>query len=79
MTIETIVAVQPSNSNSLTYGFLQTRRMKPGKARESMTSIPVAQYVLITLTRKDVRNVRMMMLSRSLNDAASGVAILSIN
>lgn len=79
MTIETMVAVQPSNNNSLTYGFLQTRRIKPGKARERMISKTVAQYVLTTLTRKEARKVRIIRLSKSLNDAASGVAILSIN
>lgn len=45
---------------------------------ERMTRRAVAQYVFITLTSKDARNVRMIRVMRSPNEDASGVAILSV-
>jgi hypothetical protein len=51
--------------------------MKPGSARDRRTNNAVAQYVLITLTRSDVKNVRMIRVSRSPKDEANGVAMLS--
>jgi hypothetical protein len=77
MAIERTVADQPSNRSSLTYGFLQTRRMKPGKASERSTSNAVAQYVVMTFTSSDVKNIRIIRVSKSPNDEANGVAMLS--
>jgi len=71
------VAVQPSNSNSLTYGFFHTNVINPGIARERRTRRAVAQYVVMTFTRRDVKKVRMIKVRRSPNEEASGVAILS--
>ena len=51
--------------------------MNPGKAHESTTSRAVAQYVLIALTRRDERNVKIMRVMRSPKEDASGVAMLS--
>lgn len=75
--MERIVAVHPSNKSSLTYGFLHTRTINPGKASEKSISNAVAQYVLMTLTSKDVKKVRIMRVIRSPKDDARGVAILS--
>jgi hypothetical protein len=75
--IDRKVAVQPSNNNSLTYGFLHTSSINPGSRRERMTRSAVAQYVLITLTRRDVRNVKMIIVMRSPKEDANGVAMLS--
>lgn len=72
-----MVADKPSNNNSLTYGFLQTRTIKQGNISERNTSNAVAQYVLTTLTRLEVRKERMVRVVRSPNDEARGVAILS--
>ena len=77
ITVDRIVAVQPSNSNSLTYGFLHTSVINPGIARERRTRRAVAQYVAMTFTRRDVKKVRMIKVRRSPNEEASGVAILS--
>lgn len=76
--MDKIVAVHPSNKSSLTYGFLHTSRINPGKASDKSISNAVAQYVLMTFTSKDVKKVRMMRVIRSPNDDASGVAMLSI-
>jgi hypothetical protein len=72
-----MVAAQPSNNNSLTYGFFHTRTMKPGNASERTTNRVVAQYVLITLTRKAVKKARMIRVSKSPNEDAKGVEMLS--
>ena len=77
MTIERIVAVQPSKRSSLTYGFFHTITINPGNARERRMSNAVAQKVLMTFTRREVKNVRIMRVSRSPNDDAKGVAMLS--
>lgn len=76
--MESIVAVHPSKSNSLTYGFLHTRSMNPGRARERTTSKAVAQYVRMTLMRRDVKYARMISVSKSPNEDATGVAMLSM-
>jgi hypothetical protein len=75
--MDRMVAVQPSKSNSLTYGFLHTSSMNPGNARERTINNAVAVYVRMTLMRSEVKNVRMISVRRSPNDDASGVAILS--
>lgn len=51
--------------------------MKPGNDNERTTNNVVAQYVLMTLTRKEVTKVRTIRVSKSPNEEANGVAILS--
>lgn len=75
--IDKMVAVHPSNKSSLTYGFLQTSSMNPGNARESTISSTVAQYDFMTLTRREVRKVRIISVIKSPKDDATGVAMLS--
>jgi len=52
--------------------------MNTGNASERITSKAVAQYVLITFTRREVRKVRMIRVIKSPNEDARGVAMLSI-
>jgi hypothetical protein len=77
MTVERIVAVQPSNNNSLTYGFFHTSTINPGTARDRRMRRAVAQYDEMTFTRRDVKNVRIIKVRRSPKEEARGVAILS--
>jgi hypothetical protein len=79
MTVERIVAVQPSNNNSLTYGFFHTSTINPGTARVRRMRRAVAQYVEMTFTRRDVKNVRIIKVRRSPNEEARGVAMLSVH
>ena len=72
-----MVAVQPSNKSSLTYGFFQTSSMNPGKAIERTISKAVAQYDFMTLTRREVKKVRIISVIKSPKDDASGVVMLS--
>jgi len=51
--------------------------MNPGKARERTMSKVVAQYDLMTLTRREVKKVRIISVSKSPKDDARGVAMLS--
>jgi hypothetical protein len=77
MTIERMVAVHPSKRRSRTYGFRRTTTIKPRTEREERTKKTVATYVLMTLTRRLAKKVRMMRVIKSANDEARGVAILS--
>jgi len=76
--MDRIVDVHPSKSNSPTYGFLQTRTINPGRISERTISNAVAQYPLIALTKRLVKNDRIINVVKSPNDDANGVAILSM-